>query len=83
LSLTSSVEEGVIEEDHADLIWIKSVPLKVSVFCLTFLVDRLPTKDNLLRRGTVHSKSQLCSLDCRSVESLSHLFFICENSRLV
>ncbi|PNX79051.1 hypothetical protein L195_g035034 [Trifolium pratense] len=32
LFLTSRVEEGAIEEEHADFIWIKIVPLKVSVF---------------------------------------------------
>jgi hypothetical protein len=77
------VEEGVIEEGHADLIWTKSVPLKASIFAWHFCVDRLPTKDNLVRRGIVDSESQLCSLDCGSVESLSHPFFICEGSHLV
>jgi hypothetical protein len=81
--LTSEVEEVVIEEGHVDLILIKSTPLKVSVFALHFVADRLPTRDNLLRRGIVNVDSQFCSLDCGFVESLSHLFFVCEGSHRV
>ena len=37
-----------------DAAWLKQVPLKVSVFVWRLLHNRLPTKDNLLRRGAVH-----------------------------
>ncbi|MCI40079.1 helicase-like protein [Trifolium medium] len=40
-------------EATSDLIWHKQVPLKVSVLALRLLRNRLPTKDNLLRRHVV------------------------------
>jgi len=38
----------------ASSIWHKDVPLKVVVFVWRLFRDRLPTKDNLLRRGVIH-----------------------------
>ena len=35
-------------------IWHKDVPLKVVVFAWRLFRDRLPTKDNLLRRGVIN-----------------------------
>jgi hypothetical protein len=78
LSLTSRVDEIATEEGHADFIGIKSVPLKVSVFAWHFLADRLPTKDNLIRREIMSVGCQFCSLACGCVVSLSYLFFVCE-----
>jgi len=39
--------------------------------------DRLPTKDNLLRRGVITLDSQLCITDCNSIETTNHLFLHC------
>jgi len=39
--------------------------------------DRLPTKDNLLRRGVINHDSQTCVAGCDLVESSSHLFLHC------
>jgi hypothetical protein len=47
------------------------------------LANRIPTKDNLFRRGIVNIGSQLCSLGCGFVESLLHIFFVCECSHKV
>jgi hypothetical protein len=43
-------------------------------FYWCFLADRLPTKDNLFRRGILNVDTQLCSLRCGSFESLSDFF---------
>lgn len=45
----------------SNLIWHKDVStLKVSIFALRLLCNRLPTKDNLVRRGILPNDSQLC-----------------------
>jgi hypothetical protein len=52
-------------------------PFEGFSLCLTFFgVDRLPTKDNLLTRGIVDSESQLSSLDCGSLLSIYHIYFL-------
>jgi len=58
-------------------IWHKDVPLKVVVFAWRLFRDRLPTKDNLLRRGVITHDSRMCVAGCDFVESSSHLFLHC------
>jgi len=59
-------------------IWHKDVPLKVVLFAWRLLRDRLPTKDNLLRRGVINHDSRTCVAGCDLVESSSHLFLHCD-----
>jgi len=58
-------------------IWHKDVPLKVVVFAWHLFRDRLPTKDNLLRRGVINHDSRMCVAGCDSAESSCHLFLHC------
>jgi len=58
-------------------IWHRDVPLKVVVFAWRLFRDRLPTKDNLLRRGVINHDSRTCVAGCDFVESSSHLFLHC------
>jgi len=58
-------------------IWHKDVPLKVVLFAWRLFWDRLPTKDNLLRRGVINHDSRTCVAGCDLVESSSHLFLHC------
>jgi len=53
------------------------VPLKVVLFAWRLFRDRLPTKDNLLRRGVINHDSRTCVAGCDIVESSSHLFLHC------
>jgi len=58
-------------------IWHQQVPLKVVLFVWRLFCDRLPTKDNLLRRGVITLDSRLCIVDCNSIETTNHLFLHC------
>jgi len=58
-------------------IWHKDVPLKVVVFVWRLFQDRLPTKDNLLRRCVIHHDARMCVAGCDLVESTPHLFLHC------
>jgi len=40
--------------------------------------DRLPTNDNLLRRGVIHHDARLCVTHCGFEENLAHLFLHCK-----
>jgi hypothetical protein len=55
--------------DTSALIWHKQVPLKVSVMVWRLLRNRLPTKDNLVRRHIIPLDGSLCVTGCESVET--------------
>ena len=54
-------------------LWHKDVPLKVVLFAWRLFRDRLPTKDNLHRRGVIDHASTVCVSGCGSMESSNHL----------
>jgi len=49
----------------------------VVLFAWRLFRDRLPTKDNLLRRGVIDHDSRMCVAGCDLVELSSHLFLHC------
>ena len=57
-------------------IWNMDVPLKVVLFAWRLFCDRLPTKDNLLRRGVIPNDSRMCVARCGSEETSNHLFLV-------
>ena len=56
----------------------KQVPLRVSLFVWRLLRNRLPTKDNLLRRHIIIAKDNTCVGRCSSLETVDHLLFRCD-----
>jgi hypothetical protein len=60
-------------------LWNKDVLLKVVLFVWRLFRDRLPTKDNLLRRGVISYDSRLCVACFYSEETGSHLFIHCNS----
>nr|GEZ67430.1 RNA-directed DNA polymerase, eukaryota, reverse transcriptase zinc-binding domain protein [Tanacetum cinerariifolium] len=53
--------------------WVKYVPIKVNVFAWRARLDRLPTRDNLAKRG-VNMVSTLCPVCDSFLEDVQHLF---------
>jgi len=66
-----------------DDLWHKQVPLKVSVFVWRLLRNRLPTKDNLLRRRIIQHDDTSCVGRCGSPETADHLLFRCDHFGLL
>jgi hypothetical protein len=64
-------------------IWKHVVPSKVSALAWQLLLDRLPTKENLCRRGILQQDVSACGLCGGSVESSRHLFLHCNFSAAV
>ena len=75
--LTTQAEAEPPDVTTGDLIWHKQVPLKVSIFAWQLLRDRLPTKNNLLRRGVIDAEAVMCVTGCGLEESAPHLFIHC------
>ncbi|GLT78296.1 hypothetical protein SLA2020_498360 [Shorea laevis] len=62
-----------------NMLWNKNVPLKVSAFVWKALQNRIPTGDNLLKRGIVGIEVDFLCIFCgKHTETVSHLFFTCE-----
>ncbi|GKC67027.1 RNA-directed DNA polymerase, eukaryota [Tanacetum coccineum] len=62
--------------------WVKYVPIKVNVFAWRARLDRLPTRDNLAKRGAIMDSS-LCPICGLFPEKAQHLFFGCELARSI
>jgi hypothetical protein len=60
-----------------DVVWLKQVPMKVSVFDRRLLHIRLPTKYNLVRRRVLHHEDTACVGGCGGQETATHLLLGC------
>jgi len=78
-----SAYKGLAHHHHTNTListkfmWHKDIPLKVVLFAWRLICDRLPTKDNLFRRGVIDDDARLCFGGCGSLESSPHLFLHC------
>lgn len=57
-----------------DIVWIKAILLKVSLFASRLLQNRLPTKDNLIHHECIQANSCFCVNGCGKEENTNHLF---------
>jgi len=74
--LTTTV--GVGDSHQVADIWHQQIPSKVSVFVWRLLRNRLPTKDNLLRRRIISHEASACVAGCGMQETANHLFLGCD-----
>jgi len=58
-------------------LWHKDIPLKVFLFGWRLFRDRLPTKNNLFRRGVITYNDRLCVGGHDVLETSSHLLLHC------
>ncbi|GKV39118.1 hypothetical protein SLEP1_g46930 [Rubroshorea leprosula] len=77
-----ATSEGVLENQMCKLIWCRLVPSKVAFFGWRLCLDRLPTKDNLQKRGIVLQEGFLYDFCKGKVEEVNHLFCLCYNAWL-
>lgn len=74
-----SIVDGVSINVEGELanVWSHLIPLKVSVLMWRMLQNRIPTKDNLARRGVLNGADISCSFGCGKEENVSHFFSEC------
>jgi hypothetical protein len=59
-------------------LWKNDVPSKVSIFGWRLLLDRLPTRKALHRRGILSNPHELCCAFCsNAMEDTTHIFLSC------
>jgi len=74
--LTTSEEQ--VDRSPVDDVWHIQIPLKVSLFVWRLLRNRLPTKDNLLRRHVIYANDLAYVTGCGATETATHLFIVCD-----
>ncbi|XP_058759056.1 uncharacterized protein LOC131632298 [Vicia villosa] len=65
------------------VMWELKLPPKIKVFAWRFFIDRLPTRDQLLKRGVANVSSLDCVMCGSSFESSSYLFFTCQEAKII
>jgi len=78
----TSAEELTVDGDYND-IWHKFVHTKIFIFAWRLLQNRVPTRDNLVRRLALQPQDNLCGGRCGSIETAYHLFLGCDVFRHV
>ncbi|GAU25614.1 hypothetical protein TSUD_260480 [Trifolium subterraneum] len=75
----TSVEAAPEQNSLLTRVWKSWAPSKVIVFSWQLLQDRVPTRQNLLRRRVFREASMsFCALCGDFVESVDHLFITCD-----
>jgi hypothetical protein len=65
-------------------LWSNNVPSKVSIFGWRLLIERLPTRDALYRKGIITNNHERSCVFCsREVEDIHHVFFNCYMSQQI
>src|ERR1044072_7995370 len=73
---------GIQDKEIFSRIWNAYAPSKVMALGWRVMRMRLPTLDNLARRGVIQDvgTNGTCKFCCKEVESVNHLFFGCNFS---
>ncbi|KAK2457421.1 hypothetical protein QL285_004692 [Trifolium repens] len=59
-------------------LWKANVPLKVGIFGWRLLIDKLPSREALFRKGIITNPMDSCCVFCNSeMEDINHAFFKC------
>jgi len=58
-------------------LWLKAVPLKVSIFVWRLFLNRIPARDNLVQRHVILVSDHNCVANCGLNEDREHLFLNC------
>jgi hypothetical protein len=76
-TLISTLPRPPVESFALKFIWKSGVPSKVCALAWQLLLDKLPTKNNLLRRDVIRVDDAYCPFCNLEVESACHLFLHC------
>lgn len=74
-----NIAQSQVPLERFDSLWKTRAPHKAQLTAWRLLRDRLPSKDNLLKRGAIPQAEIDCCCCKREVESALHFFFRCPN----
>ncbi|GJS65283.1 putative RNA-directed DNA polymerase, eukaryota, reverse transcriptase zinc-binding domain protein [Tanacetum coccineum] len=79
-SVRTLIDANTLVVDSNATRWIRCVPIKVNIFLWRLVVNKLPTRVNLERKG-IDVDSTLCPICGEDVETVNHIFFSCEMAK--
>ena len=79
-SLRTALDEIGLKRCGPRTIWNKVAPMKVRIHLWRTRLDRLPTKDNFVKRG-ISIPSPICDLYNEQPETRDHLFNFCNKAK--
>ncbi|XP_015950039.1 uncharacterized protein LOC107474903 [Arachis duranensis] len=80
---SESLSTEITSYSFTSLVWRGVVPPKIELFGWFVLVGRVNTKERLSRLGVIMPTDNICVLSNKEVESVNHLFLLCELTRQV
>ncbi|GJY16956.1 RNA-directed DNA polymerase, eukaryota, partial [Tanacetum coccineum] len=76
-SVRTLIDANTLVVDSNATRWIRCVPIKINIFLWRLVLNKLPTRVNLERKG-IDVDSTLCHICGEDVETVNHIFFSCE-----
>ncbi|GJT72799.1 RNA-directed DNA polymerase, eukaryota, reverse transcriptase zinc-binding domain protein [Tanacetum coccineum] len=70
------IDQQVLISSSTPTRWSKLIPIKLNIFMWRLALDKLPTRNNLAKRGII-APCSLCPICRMDIESRDHLFFRC------
>ncbi|GKA39100.1 RNA-directed DNA polymerase, eukaryota [Tanacetum coccineum] len=70
------IDQQVLISSSTPTRWSKVIPIKLNIFMWRLALDKLPTRNNLAKRGII-APCLLCPICHMDIESRDHLFFRC------
>ncbi|GKA19247.1 RNA-directed DNA polymerase, eukaryota, reverse transcriptase zinc-binding domain protein, partial [Tanacetum coccineum] len=71
------IDKGTLVIGEEETRWSKLVPIKINVFMWRMILDKLPTRLNLMLRG-LDVQSNLCGICGTHIESIDHVMLHCQ-----
>ncbi|GJS85893.1 nucleotide-binding alpha-beta plait domain-containing protein [Tanacetum coccineum] len=71
------IDKGTLVIGEEETRWSKLVPIKINVFMWRMILDKLPTRLNLMLRG-LDVQSNLCVICGTHIESIDHVMLHCQ-----
>jgi hypothetical protein len=81
--LLPNIPKYPVEAFAFKFIWKCGVPSKVSALAWQLILNRIPTRDNLRRRGVIRAQDSFCPFCSLEEESSCHLFLHCRFSATI
>ncbi|GJY60951.1 RNA-directed DNA polymerase, eukaryota, reverse transcriptase zinc-binding domain protein [Tanacetum coccineum] len=79
-SVRSLVDDHTLDVDNYATRWNRYIPIKVIVFLWRLMLNKLPFRVNLDKKG-IDVGSVLCPICQEDVETVNHTFFSCEMAK--
>ncbi|GJW07652.1 RNA-directed DNA polymerase, eukaryota, reverse transcriptase zinc-binding domain protein [Tanacetum coccineum] len=79
-SVRSLVDSNILDTTLVAMRWKCSIPIKVNVFIWRLLLNKLPSRVNLDRKG-IDVGSILCPICMDDVKTVNHIFFSCNMAK--